>query len=79
MGHTMPQADRATQLADAAFIVTAVNAYDDYVSRIEALERENAELRAAINRAIEEVVADDMDDWFANLRAAIMDAKEREE
>lgn len=48
MGHTMPQADRATQLADAAFIVTAVNAYDDHVSRVEALERENAELRMAL-------------------------------
>lgn len=34
--------------ADAERAVTAANAYDAHVTRIDALERENAELRAAL-------------------------------
>lgn len=37
-GHMMPQADRSTQLADAAFIVTAVNAYDTLKAQNEWLK-----------------------------------------
>ena len=36
-GHCQPQADRPTQLADAAFIVRAVNAHDDLVEALRGL------------------------------------------
>ena len=39
-----------------------------------ALDAKDAEIeryRAAIQRALDEAVADDMDEWFAELRAAL--------
>lgn len=38
---------------------------------IEALQAENERLRKAAERALQEAVADDMDEWFADLRAAL--------
>lgn len=93
MGHTMPQADRATQLADAAFIVTAVNGYD---ALVKALERSVVAIDDWLNLyASEHCNADRVAEakartnengtlWYiasiqeAN-RAALRDAKERKE
>jgi hypothetical protein len=65
MGHTQPQADRPTQLADAAFIVRAVNAHDDLV----------AACRDALD-ALEGLAANrDTNLWCKQLRAALAKAE----
>jgi hypothetical protein len=43
--------------ANAAFIVRAVNAHDKLVE--------------ALRRALDEAVADEMDEWYANAKAAL--------
>lgn len=49
MGQMMPQADRPTQLADAAFILNAVNAHDVLVAQNEWLKARLADLQLPSN------------------------------
>ena len=44
---------------------------EDVTAAIAALEAEAARKDAAIHRALEEACADDMDEWYAELRAAL--------
>ncbi|NNH67786.1 hypothetical protein [Rhizobium laguerreae] len=47
-GYTQPQADRPTQLADAAFIVEAVNSHASLTEERDRLREENARLLAFV-------------------------------
>jgi hypothetical protein len=44
---------------------------DEAAAALDAKDAEIARYRAAIQRALDEAVADDMDEWYAELRAAL--------